>query len=52
MMLDWVRYRYEMSRLQRQKRRTARSYDKQWKDAKAQNKTEDDLEAYPYDTKP
>jgi hypothetical protein len=44
-MLDWLRYRYHLDRLQRKKRQTIRYFEKAWIQAKAEKKSEADLEA-------
>jgi hypothetical protein len=43
-MFDRLRYRYHLDRLQREKRQTQRSFQKAWIKAKAEEKSEDDLQ--------
>ena len=44
-MFDWLRYRYQLDRLQRKKRQTQRYFRKAWNKAKVEKKSENDLQA-------
>jgi hypothetical protein len=43
-MLDWLRYRYQLARLQREHRRIEASNHEAWLKAKEQNKSAEDLD--------
>src|SRR5271167_4919912 len=42
-MLDWLPYRYQLSRLQRKKQKTVREQINAWEKARAKNKNTDEL---------
>ena len=48
MMLDWFRYRYQLARLQREKRRTQAYHQKAWNKAKHGKQPEEELETLRY----